>query len=127
MSNRKPYIREIKPNWWQQKKFYRHYMLREATVLPLILFSLCFICGLGSLVKGPQAWNNWLEWMSSPFGILIGLATLVASLYHAYTFFSMMPKVMPVNYKGKQVDEKTLVLGQWAVVAAISLIGLIIV
>ena len=36
MSNRKPYVREVKRTWWKNHPFYRFYMLREATVLPLI-------------------------------------------------------------------------------------------
>ena len=39
MSNRKPYVREVKRTWWKNHPFYRFYMLREATVLPLILFT----------------------------------------------------------------------------------------
>jgi fumarate reductase subunit C len=39
----------------------------------------------------------------------------------------MFPQVMPLRLNGKPVDTKVIVLGQWAAVAAISLIVLIIV
>ncbi|GAL28729.1 fumarate reductase subunit C [Vibrio variabilis] len=39
----------------------------------------------------------------------------------------MMPQVMPIKLKGKPVEKKTIVLAQWAAVAAISLVVLIIV
>ena len=61
MSNRKPYVREMKRTWWSNHPFYRFYMLREATVLPLILFTVFLTFGLGSLVKGPEAWAGWLK------------------------------------------------------------------
>ena len=127
MSNRKPYVRKMKATWWQKQSFYRLYMLREATVLPLILFTLFLTFGLGSLVKGPEAWQAWLDFMANPVVIAINIVALAGSLYHAYTFFGMMPQVMPIRLKGKPVDSKIIVLSQWAAVAAISLIVLIIV
>ena len=59
MSNRKPYVREMKRTWWSNHPFYRFYMLREATVLPLILFTVFLTFGLGALVKGPEAWRHY--------------------------------------------------------------------
>ncbi|MDG3084682.1 fumarate reductase subunit FrdC [Vibrio hannami] len=127
MSNRKPYVREMKATWWQKSKFYRMYMLREATVLPLIFFTLFLTWGLGSLVKGPESWEAWLSFMGNPLVIIINILALLGSLFHAQTFFSMMPQVMPIRIKGKLLDKKLIVLSQWGAVAAISLIVLIIV
>ncbi|GAB2638325.1 fumarate reductase subunit FrdC [Vibrio panuliri] len=127
MSNRKPYVREMKRTWWQSSPFYRFYMLREATVLPLILFTLFLTFGLGALVKGPEAWQGWLDFMANPIVVAINIVALAGSLLHAQTFFSMMPQVMPIRIKGKLLDKKLIVLGQWAAVAFISLVVLIIV
>ncbi|WP_261816144.1 fumarate reductase subunit FrdC [Vibrio gallicus] len=127
MSNRKPYVREMKRTWWKDHSFYRTYMVREATVLPLILFTVFLTIGLGSLVKGPEAWASWLEFMKNPIVVIINLLALAGSLFHAHTFFSMMPQVMPIRVKGKAVDKKAIILAQWAAVAFISLVVLIIV
>ncbi len=127
MSNRKPYVREMTRTWWKDNPFYRFYMLREATILPLILFIAFMIAGLGSLVKGPASWATWLEFMKAPWVIGINVVALAGSLFHAYTFFDMMPKVMPLKVGGKPIDAKVIVLTQWAAVAVISLIVLIIV
>ncbi|MEI8655093.1 MULTISPECIES: fumarate reductase subunit FrdC [Vibrio] len=127
MSNRKPYVRQMKRTWWKDHPFYRFYMVREATVLPLILFTLFLTVGLGALVKGPEAWNTWLAFMAHPVVIAINIVALAGSLFHAQTFFSMMPQVMPIRIKGKLLDKKIIVLSQWAAVAFISLIVLIVV
>jgi fumarate reductase subunit C len=127
MSNRKPYVREMNATWWQKSNFYRMYMLREATVLPIIFFTLCLTFGLGSLVKGADSWEAWLSFMANPVVVAINVVALAGSLFHAHTFFNMFPQVMPLRLNGKPVDTKVIVLGQWAVVAAISLIVLIIV
>jgi fumarate reductase subunit C len=78
-------------------------------------------------VKGPEAWQGWLDFMANPIVIAINIVALAGSLFHAQTFFSMMPQVMPIKLKGKPVEKKTIVLAQWAAVAAISLVVLIIV
>ncbi|MGF1726355.1 fumarate reductase subunit FrdC [Photobacterium nomapromontoriensis] len=127
MSNRKPYVREMTRTWWKDLPFYRFYMVREATVLPLIFFTICLTFGLGSLVKGPEAWQGWLEFMANPVVIILNIVALAGSLFHAQTFFSMMPQVVPIKLKGKTVDKKIIVLAQWAAVAAISLFVLVLV
>jgi fumarate reductase subunit C len=127
MSNRKPYVREMNRTWWSNHPFYRFYMLREATVLPLVLFTVFLTFGLGALVKGPESWQTWLDFMANPFIVGINIVALLGSLLHAQTFFSMMPQVMPIRIKGKLLDKKLIVLGQWAAVAFISLIVLFVV
>ncbi|KJY77247.1 fumarate reductase subunit FrdC [Vibrio nigripulchritudo] len=127
MSNRKPYVREVKRTWWKNHPFYRFYMLREATVLPLVLFTVFLTFGLGALVKGPDAWQSWLGFMANPVVTGINLVALAGSLLHAQTFFSMMPQVMPIRWKGKPVEKKLIVMSQWAAVAFISLIVLIVI
>ncbi len=127
MSNLKPDVREVKRTGWKDHPFDRFDMLREATVLPLILFTVFLTFGLGSLVKGPEAWQGWLEFMANPVVVAINIVALAGSLLHAQTFFSMMPQVMPIRLKGKPVDKKIIVLTQWAAVAFISLIVLVIV
>ncbi|CZF85125.1 fumarate reductase subunit FrdC [Grimontia marina] len=127
MSNRKPYVREMKRTWWKDHPFYRIYMVREATVLPLIFFTLCLTFGLGSLVVGEAAWNGWLSFMANPVVIAINIVALAGSLFHAQTFFSMMPQVMPIRIGGKLLDKKVIVLTQWAAVAVISAVILFLV
>ncbi|KPA53351.1 MULTISPECIES: fumarate reductase subunit FrdC [Photobacterium] len=127
MSNRKPYVREMKRTWWKDSSFYRFYMIREATVLPLIFFTICLTFGLGSLVKGPEAWQTWLNFMANPVVIILNILALAGSLFHAFTYFNMMPQVVPIRIKGKKLDKKIIVLAQWAVVAVITLFVLAIV
>lgn len=127
MSNRKPYVREMNRTWWSNHPFYRFYMLREATVLPLVLFTVFLTFGLGALVKGPESWQTWLDFTANPLIVGINIVALLGSLLHAQTFFSMMPQVMPIRIKGKLLDKKLIVLGQWAAVAFISLIVLVVV
>lgn len=127
MSSRKPYVRPMNRTWWSKHPFYRFYMVREATVLPLIAFTLFMLCGLASLVKGPMAWVEWQHFMQNPLVIAINIVALAGSLFHAATFFSMMPQVMPIRVGGKLVSAKMIIAAQWGAVAVISLIVLALV
>lgn len=127
MSKRKPYVRTIERTWWSKHPFYRFYMVREATVLPLILFTLFLLCGLASLVKGPHAWIEWQHFMQNPLVIAINIVALAGSLFHAATFFSMMPQVMPIRVKGKLLSPKVIIAAQWGAVTVISLFVLALV
>lgn len=127
MNKRKPYVRTMERTWWSKHPFYRFYMVREATVLPLILFTLFMLCGLASLVKGPQAWIQWQHFMQNPLVIAINIVALAGSLFHAATFFSMMPQVMPIRVKGKLLASTVIIATQWAAVVVISLIVLALV
>ncbi len=127
MSNRKPYVREMTRTWWAESPFYRMYILREATVLPLLFFTLSLTFGLACLVMGESAWENWLAFMANPFVIAMNLVALLGSLFHAQTFFSMMPQVMPIRIGGKLLNKKVIVFAQWMAVIVISAIVLFLV
>ncbi|PSU36966.1 fumarate reductase subunit C, partial [Photobacterium frigidiphilum] len=67
------------------------------------------------------------SFMSNPIVVVLNILALLASLFHAQTFFSMMPQVVPIKIKGKKLDKTIIVLAQWAAVAAISLVVLVLV
>jgi len=118
---RRPYLPPFRRDWWLQLRFYRLYMLREATVLPLLFFVGCLIYGLYSLSQGPLQWQHWLDFMAQPWVIALNVLTLAASLFHAKTFFELFPRVMPLALPG------LMIAGQWLgmVVVAIGLIVLL--
>lgn len=126
MSARKPYIRPVTAGWWLKKAPYRRYMLREATVLPLTFFSLCLLAGLWALTRGPEAWAGWLDFMAQPLVIGLSLLALAGSLFHAATFFLMMPQVMPVKVRGQLLPAMRVAAAQWAITLGISLFCLLV-
>lgn len=126
MSNRKPYRREMRRSWWLDKTYYLLYMLREATVVPLAIFTIFLTIGLAALVKGEASWQTWLNFMANPIVIVINIFALIASFYHAYTFFDMMTTVMPIKLKGKTLDKRIYLLLQWGAALGATVIMLAI-
>jgi fumarate reductase subunit C len=113
------YKSELGRTWWLKNPAFKAYMLREATVLPLVFFILCMLAGIYSLGKGEQAWQSWVVVMGNPLVLTLNTLALVASLYHAATFFVLFPRVMPVRLGGQKVPDNLIVIAQWAGVAAV--------
>lgn len=113
------YKAELGRTWWLKNPAFRAYMLREATVLPLVFFILCMLAGIHSLTSGEESWLNWIDVMRNPLVLALNALALLASLYHAATFFVLFPRVMPIRLGGKKVSDNLIVAGQWAGVAGV--------
>lgn len=109
-------------NWWLKHRFFIAYMAREATVLPLVFFIVCLLAGTLALSRGPDAWQGWIGFMGSPPVVALNALALVASLYHAWTFFQLFPRVMPLRLGDRSVPASLMVAGQWAGVLAVLLL-----
>ena len=106
-SARKPYKPDLSRSWWLKHNYYRLYMLREATVLPLLFFLGCLLYGLYCLTQGAAHWQNFQLFMQQGWVIALNSLALLASLYHATTFFALFPRVMPL------APPLLMVAGQW--------------
>lgn len=109
-------------SWWLKHRYFKAYMLREATVLPLIFFLLCLMGGLWALYRGEETWAAWLVFMRSPLVVALNLLALAASLYHAATFFVLFPRVMPLRLGRRAIAPQAIVAGQWVGVVIIGLL-----
>ena len=86
-SYRKPYVRPVKANWWTDRSFYIAYMLREGTAVWAVLVALELL-----VLSFPG--TNVDAVLSNPLMIIINLISLVAVLFHAFTWFNVMPKAV---------------------------------
>ena len=100
--------------WWLKNPAFKAYMLREATALPLLFFLLCLVNGLYALNQGEEQWLHWLQVMQNPLVIAINLLALAASLFHAWTFFQLFPRVMPLRLGSTTIPPAAIIAGQWA-------------
>ncbi|QSR42488.1 fumarate reductase subunit C [Aeromonas dhakensis] len=126
-SKRKPYVREMKKDWWLKNAFYTGYMIREGTSIFVSIYAVVLMWGLLRLVQGQEAFNGWLESLQSPIAILFHVITLAACLFHAKTWFALAPKAMRIFRGEDLVPEKPIVIAQYVALAVVSLLVLIIV
>jgi fumarate reductase subunit C len=113
-------------DWWMKREGYRLYMLREATSIFVLLFSIELYSALFALVKGPENWARWIEAVQAPPLVFVNLLMFVAITWHMITWFKLTPQTMPLKVKGKAVAGKTIVIAHYVAMAVISICILII-
>lgn len=112
---RRPYVRPM-AGWWRSNPFFVRYMVRELTALFVGAYAIVLLVGLVCLTLGEPAWDAWRSAMESPTGFVLNLVALVALIYHAWTWFLIMPKTMPpIMVQGVPVSAAVIT---WSGVAA---------
>ncbi|MEH6651389.1 MAG: fumarate reductase subunit C [Motiliproteus sp.] len=104
-SHRKPYVQQQPASWWLKNRFYRFYMLREATSVPIYLYALVLMWGIYALSRGEAAFADWLAVMQTPAMMAFHLLVLAASLLHAYTWFDLTPKILVIRLGAFRVPD----------------------
>lgn len=107
------YRREMKRTWWAEVPFYSAYMLREATAIFTLLYTVVLIFGLGALADGKAAFLDWAATQS--YGVMMWFAVIafVMAMYHTATWFAATPKVMPLQKGDKKIPAKLIIAGHW--------------
>jgi fumarate reductase subunit C len=124
--SRKPYLREVpKTTWFLRQPRYMRYMAREVTCIFILAYTFLLIFALGSLADGPDAFQEFLNSLRSPWGVLFNLAVLVVTAYHSLSWFVVTPQAMPIQ-RGEEFVPGNIIVnahyGAWAVVSLIILI-----
>jgi fumarate reductase subunit C len=81
--------------WWRRNPFYLGYMLREASCVFITAYALVLLWGLYRLSQGRASYEGWLQALAHPVSMLLHAAALVLVVYHAWTWFKIMPKTLP--------------------------------
>ena len=113
--NRKPYQRPQAATWWLKNGYYRFYMLREATSVPVFLYAVWLMVGLFRLNQGALEFNGWLALNTSAIGQILHLVVLAAALLHAYTWFQLTPKILVLRFGSFQVPDNWVMTGHYVV------------
>jgi fumarate reductase subunit C len=132
-SYRKPYVRPVKANWWTDRAFYIAYMLREGTSIFGLLVALeCFAIIWAIAIGGLSGIGFAMKLVSNPIVVIINIISLVSVMYHAYTWFNLMPLVVRVFKSNaptetKLIPAKPMVIALWGCwVVACIVIGLVL-
>ncbi len=120
------YRREIKRTWWMEIPFYRWYMLREATAIFTLLYSINLILGLRALATDKAHFLSWIETQSNPLMIIFAIISFLMVGYHCYTWFDATPKVMPLQIGAKKVPAKIIILGHWGAAIFLAVVILVL-
>ena len=96
--------------WYNRNAFYGWYMAREATCVFVGYYALLLICAFERLGAGEAAFTHFMQALAAPGWIVFHGIVFVAFVYHAWTWFAVMPKTMPfVFIGGKRVADARIV------------------
>lgn len=110
-SYRKPYVQPVKANWWTDRAFYIAYMLREGTsvVALWVALELIYFALLAVLIPQPLVAIVYVAaFIKSPIVIILNIIAIVSVLYHALTWYNLMPKAVRMFLTNKPTDTKLL-------------------
>lgn len=127
MTKRKPYRRPMTATWWLANPWFVRYILREATSLLVMLFSVQVFFALRAIATGAQAWADFVTWLTSPLAVALHILCLLAALIHTGSWFILAPKTMDLWFKHKKVADKLITTGHYLAFALVSLVLLVII
>lgn len=106
-------------SWWLRNPFYRWYMVRESSCVFITAYAVVLLWGLWRLVQGRPAFDAWREDLASPWAVGFHAIALPLVMYHAWTWFKVMPKTLPsISIAGHRISDRTIIVS--GVVAAIA-------
>jgi fumarate reductase subunit C len=89
------YRRKLGPGWWLSNSHFTQYMIREWTSFFVAVFTLIYIYELSLFTSGAKV--SALNLMKNPGIIAFNLLALVFTLYHAFTWFYLIGKAVPIK------------------------------
>ncbi|MBK7685951.1 MAG: fumarate reductase subunit C [Rhodocyclaceae bacterium] len=127
IGKRRPYVRPM-AGWWRKNPYFVEYMIHEGSAFFVAAYALVLLVGLLRLSQGEAAWNGWLFALHSPLSIAGHLLLLAAMLYHAWTWFNIMPITLPpIFVAGKRLSASAITAGGVAGTVLASVILLLVV
>ena len=119
------YVRPVnKTTWYLGNRDYTIHMINEFVSVFVGLLALILLWMVGAVASGPEAYQSFLDSISSPGMVILLWIITIVMFYHAYAWFSVTPKAMPVQ-KGTDFLPGSIIAGaHYAVWAILTLIVL---
>jgi fumarate reductase subunit C len=111
-------------NWWLRRRGYVLYMLREATVIPMVVWTVLFLVEIARLRQGPAGYRP----LEGPVFVAVSVVCLAATLWHAYTFLSLAGLIVRIPYADRAVSPRVIVGAMFSGLVLLSIVvgGLLI-
>jgi fumarate reductase subunit C len=108
--------------WWGRNPFYLWYMVRELSSVFITAYAFVLLTGLARLAQGPAAFDVWRESLARPGALAFHAITLLLVIYHAWTWFNVMPKTLPfLRVAGHRIPDRAIVAAGAGVAVATSI------
>src|SRR6185312_3240668 len=109
MSAPTTYRQPVSRLWFTKKRSYFIFLLRELSCVFVGWFAVFLMVMLFAIGRGAAAYQNFLNWASSPVVVVVNLVALAFLVLHTVTWFALTPQAMEVRLGGRQVARVKMV------------------
>lgn len=104
----KRYRRPMPLTWWLTHRAYFFFMLRELTSVFIAVYLGLLLLLLYRLSQGREAYEAYLRFLAAPGMLAFHILALAASLFHAVTWFNLVPQVLVVRLGERRLSAAIL-------------------
>ena len=99
------YRARVSTYWWLKSRSNLKFILRELSSVFVAWFVIMLMLQIRALSQGPEAYQEFQEWLQTPMLIALNGITFSFVLFHAITWFNLAPKAMVVRLRGRRVPD----------------------
>ena len=99
------YRAPVSPYWWLKRRSDLKFMLRELSSVFVAWFVIMLMLMMRALTQGPEAYQEFQEWLRTPALIALNGISFCFVLLHAITWFNLAAKAMVVRLGGKRMPD----------------------
>ena len=114
------YHRPISTWWWVRKRSYFVFVMRELSSIFVGWFAFYLLTLVVAVGRSEAAYNDFLDWASTPWVVVLNVVALAFLVLHVVTWFSLTPKAMAVQLRGKPVPASMVIASQYVGLAVVS-------
>jgi fumarate reductase subunit C len=115
------YRRPMSTWWWLRKRSYFVFVMRELSSIFIAWFVVYLLLLLRAVGRGEAAYDDFLDWASAPWVVVLNVVALVFVVLHVVTWFNLTPQAMAVQVRGRPVPATVIIASQYAGLAVVSL------
>ena len=122
----KPYRPRMTPFWYFDRWPYLKFILRETSSVFVAYFAVITLIQIAAVNSGPTAYEGFKACMASPAIFIVNCIALAFLLFHAVTWFMLVPRVMARQVLGRSIPDSMAAMPNYGIwVAASILIALV--
>jgi fumarate reductase subunit C len=89
--------------WWLTRRSHVAFILRELSSI-FVAWGVVYLLRLVRAVgRGDVAYQQFLDWSSTPHMVLLNLVSLLFVVYHAITWFNLASQAMVIHAGGRRI------------------------
>jgi fumarate reductase subunit C len=106
--------------WWLKRRSHLAFILRELSSIFVAWFVVFFLLLVAAVSRGEVAYWEFLIWAGGPGILLLNLVSLLFIVFHAVTWFNLVPQALVVRLPGWRVPGPLLAASHYAAWALLS-------